>query len=131
MDQISARLVLQKGETIKQHLLNIPAGWTDNRWEYVGETFNKIHEYILVLESRIKQLESDPMTTERQASTDLIKAQQEVIKSQQAEIARLKEDIACFEAMKEGVQIRIADLERDIAALQRDRVATLGSMLPK
>jgi hypothetical protein len=124
MDSISARLVLQKGETIKQHLLNIPAGWTDNRWQYVGETFNKIHEYILALESRIKQLETPHMAdTERQALVDLVKAQQ-------AEIARLKEDIACFEAMKEGVQTRIADLERDIAALQRDRVATLGSMLP-
>jgi len=40
MDQISARLVLQKGETIKQHLLNIPFGWAANRWEYVGEIFN-------------------------------------------------------------------------------------------
>ena len=114
MDSISAKLVLHKGETIKQHLLNIPAGWTENRWQYIGEIFNKIHEYILALESRVKQLETPQMTdTERRALVDLVKAQQ-------AEIARLKEEVACFEAMKEGVQIRIADLEGNIAILLRD-----------
>jgi hypothetical protein len=44
-----------------------------------------------------------------------------LVEKQQLEITKLKEDVECFEGMKEGVQIRIADLEEEVAALTRDR----------
>ena len=52
-----------------------------------------------------------------------------IVEKQQSEIIKLKEDVECFEGMKEGVQIRIADLEETVAALTRDR-ERLESMLP-
>ena len=43
-----------------------------------------------------------------------------------AEIGRLREDCECYEAMKEGVQVRIADLEAEINRLTRERDVLLA-----
>jgi len=86
-------------------------------------TIHREHKIRLNLEKQIPELKSRVQQLEdKQALVNLVKAQQ-------AEITRLKEEVACFEAMKEGVQIRIADLEGDIAALLRDK-QRLESMLP-
>jgi cell division septum initiation protein DivIVA len=48
-----------------------------------------------------------------------------LVEKQQLEIAHLKEDIKCYEGMKDSIQIRITDLERErdqaIAASWSDR----------
>jgi len=86
-------------------------------------TIHREHKIRLNLEKQIPELKNRVQQIENKH------ALVELVKAQQAEITRLKEEIACFEAMKEGVQIRIADLEEEISALKK-RIESMLNLDP-